>query len=164
MSLLKLSIYLRRICYFNIFILNWPMDKWWMVKWCNVEIKNRTGRLFSHKYWICLYVLVLNTTFLLIIKNKQTSIRYCNTSSFVVVFFETVRLKNYVNILSNIATLSPLASHRRFRCWHLIVVVGVLGLAPSCWSQRHLFVVAVLSLSAVASLLVDSSVGFCASF
>ena len=45
MSLLILSIDLQRIYYFIAF-----MIKWWMGKWCNGEIKNKTGNLFSHKY------------------------------------------------------------------------------------------------------------------
>ena len=51
MSLLIFSIDLRRICYF--------IDQCY-----NGEINNRTGHLFSHKYWICSFVLFLNTTFL----------------------------------------------------------------------------------------------------
>ena len=89
MSLLLLSIDLRRICYFIMFyfkLTNGATEKCWIVKWCNGEIKNGTGHFFSHKYWICLFVLFLNTTFSLIIKDKQNLIRYCNASSFVVVF------------------------------------------------------------------------------
>ena len=56
MALLILSIDLQRICYFIMFYFkrtNGTMVKWWMVKWCYGELKNRTGHLFSHKYWIC---------------------------------------------------------------------------------------------------------------
>ena len=49
-------------------------------------MNNRTGHFLSHKYWICLLVLFSITTFLMIIKNKQKLIRYCNTSFFVVIF------------------------------------------------------------------------------
>ena len=96
-----------------------------MVKCCNGEIKNRTGHLFSHKYWIYLFVSFLNTTFLLIIKNKQTWIRYCNASSFVVVF-RNGKNENYVNLLSIISTFYSSTSR-------LVVVVGVLSsLLVSC--------------------------------
>ena len=67
MLLLLLSIDLRRLCYFIMFyfkLTNGAMVIWWMVKWCNGEIKNRTGHFFSHKYQICSFVLFLNTTFL----------------------------------------------------------------------------------------------------
>ena len=53
MSLLILSMDLQRICYFIIFyfkLINGAMEKWWMVKWRDGEIKNRTGHFFSHKY------------------------------------------------------------------------------------------------------------------
>ena len=66
MSLLILYIVLQRFCYFVMFyfkLTNDTMVKWWMFKWCNVEIKNSTDHLFSHKYWICSFVLFLNTTF-----------------------------------------------------------------------------------------------------
>ena len=85
MSLLILYIDLQQICSFVVIyfkLTNGTMGKWWVVKWCNGEINNRTGHFFSRKYWICLFVLFSNTTFLLIIKNKQTLIRYFNTSSF----------------------------------------------------------------------------------
>ena len=61
-------------------------------------------------------ILFLNTTFSLIIKNKQTLIRYCNASSFF--FFRNGKTENYVNILLIIAILSPSASCRH-RCWRL---------------------------------------------
>ena len=57
-----------------------------MVIWRNGEIKNRTGHFLSHKYLICLFVLFSNTKFLLMNRNKETLIRYCNTSLFVVIF------------------------------------------------------------------------------
>ena len=91
MSLLLLSIDIRRIYYFIMFyfkLTNGEMEKWWIVKWCNGEINNRTGHLFSHKFWIRLFVLFSNTTFFLISRNKQTLIMYFNTLSFVVVFLE----------------------------------------------------------------------------
>ena len=56
MSLLLLSIDLRRFSYFILFyfkLTNVAMVKWWMVKWCNGEIKNKTGHFLSHKYRIC---------------------------------------------------------------------------------------------------------------
>ena len=65
-SSLILSIDLRRYWYFIIFyfkLTNGAMDKWWMVKWYNGEIKIMIGRFFSHKYWICSFVLFSNTTF-----------------------------------------------------------------------------------------------------
>ena len=141
----------------------WCNRKLWMVKWCNREINNRSCHLFSIKYWICLFVLFSNTTFLLIIKNKQTLIRYCNASSLF--FFETVILKNYVNILSIIATLLPFTSRLHRRCLGLVIVVDVSASAPHHWSRcrRSLVVITVLSFSEAASLLVDASVGFCAS-
>ena len=109
-------------------------------------------------------IIIFEHNILLIIKNKQNFIRYCNASSFVFLF-KTVILKHYVNILSIIAILLPSASCNCCCCWHLVVVVGVLASAPRCKSCRHwrLVVIAVLSLSAAASLLVDVSVGFCAS-
>ena len=64
MSLLLLSIDIRRYWYFIIFyfkLTNGAMDKWWMVKWCNGEIKIRIGRFVSQKYWICSFVLFSNT-------------------------------------------------------------------------------------------------------
>ena len=66
MSSLLLSIDIRLICYFIMFyfkLANREMMKWWMVKWCNWEINNRTGHFFYHKYQICSFVLFLNTTF-----------------------------------------------------------------------------------------------------
>ena len=67
MSLLLLYIGIQRFCYSTMFyykLTNGKLVKWWMVKWYNGEIKNRTGYLFSHKYRICSFVLFLNTTFL----------------------------------------------------------------------------------------------------
>ena len=66
MSLLILSIDLRRYWYFIMLyfkLTNGAMEKWWMVKWCNGEIKIRIGRFVSHKYWIYSFVLFSNTTF-----------------------------------------------------------------------------------------------------
>ena len=66
-SLLLLSIDLRWLSYFIIFYFkttNGKMEKWLMFNWCNSEIKNRTRHFFSHKYWICSFVLFTNTTFL----------------------------------------------------------------------------------------------------
>ena len=142
---------------------NGAMEKWGMIKWCNGEIKNGTGHFFSHKYWICLFVLFLKTTFSLIIKNKQNLIRYCNASSFVVVFRKG-KTEKYVNILSIIATLSPSESRHRCLCWYLVVVFGVSDSAHCCQIIRRwrLIVVDVSSLSAEASLIVAESMGLCA--
>ena len=66
-SLLLLSIDLWWFCYFIMFYfkpINGAMVQWWMVKWLNGEIKNRTGCFDYHKYWICSFVLFSNTTFL----------------------------------------------------------------------------------------------------
>ena len=66
MSSLLLYIDLWWFFYFVMFyfkLTNGAMVKWWMVKWCNGEINNRTGRFFSQKYWICSFVLFLSTTF-----------------------------------------------------------------------------------------------------
>ena len=165
MSSLILYIDLRQICYFIMFILNWPMLQWRNGGWLNyaTEKKNKTSHLFSHKYWICLFVLFSNPTFLPIIKNKQNLIRYCNASSFFLLF-KTLRLKNYVNILSIIATLSPSASFCRCRCWRLVVVIGVSDLENRHRSRRcrHLVVVAVSLFLEAASILVAASVVFCA--
>ena len=49
MSLLPLSIDLRRLFYFIMFyfkLANGAMVKWWMVKWCNGEIKISIDRFF----------------------------------------------------------------------------------------------------------------------
>ena len=65
-SSLILSTDLRWICYFVMFyfnLTNGTMVKWLIVKWCNGEIKNRTGHLFSQKYWICSFVFFSYTTF-----------------------------------------------------------------------------------------------------
>ena len=85
---------------------------------------------------------ISNTKFSLIVKIKQNLISYYN-ASFFLLFFEIVRMKKYVNILSNIAALSPSASCRRCRCWHLVVVVGVLASAPrhQSWRRRCFVVV-----------------------
>ena len=59
MSLLLLSIDLWWLYYFIMFyfkLTNGEMVKWWMVKWCNGEIKIRIGPSISHKYWICSFV------------------------------------------------------------------------------------------------------------
>ena len=67
MSLLLLSIDLQWFYYYIMFyfkLTNGAMVEWWIVKYCNGEIKNRTGRLVSHKYRICSFYLFLNTTFL----------------------------------------------------------------------------------------------------
>ena len=67
MSLLLFSIDLWRFCYFIMFYFklnNGTMVKWWMAKWCNGKMKNKTGRFFSHKYRICSFILFLNTTLL----------------------------------------------------------------------------------------------------
>ena len=56
MSLLLLSIDIRWFYYFIMFyfkMTNGAMEKWWVVKWCNSEIKIRIGSFFYHKYWIC---------------------------------------------------------------------------------------------------------------
>ena len=52
-----------------------------------------------------------------------------------------------------------------YRCWRIVIVSGVSDLAPcgqSC-RRRRLVVLAVLLLSAEVYLLLDASVGFCAS-
>ena len=63
MSLLLLYIDLQRFCFFSTLfkLTNGAMVKWWMVKWCNGEIKIRIGCWFSHKYRICSLVLFPNT-------------------------------------------------------------------------------------------------------
>ena len=66
MSSLLLSIDVRWLYYFIMFyfkLTNGAMVKWWMVKWCNDEIKIRIGHFVSHKYWICSFVFFSNTTF-----------------------------------------------------------------------------------------------------
>ena len=55
-----------------------------------------------YKYWIWLFSLFLVTTLLLIFKNKEGLVRLLQQFILCCYFFETVRLKNYVNILSNI--------------------------------------------------------------
>ena len=65
MSYLLLYIDLLRYCYFIMFyfkLTNGAMEKLWMVKWCNCEIKISIGHGFSHKYRICSFFLTLNTT------------------------------------------------------------------------------------------------------
>ena len=137
MSSLILSIDLRQIYYFILFYFilnNGAMDKWWMVIWCNGDIKNRTGHLLSHKYWICLFVLLSNTTFLLIIKNKKTLISYYNTS-FLVVIFRNGKTDFFLIILSIIATFSPSESCRCCRCWRLVfgaLLSKLLSLESCC--------------------------------
>ena len=52
MSLLILSIDIWRFYYFIMFyfkLTNGAMVKWWMVKWCDVEINNIIGRFLSQK-------------------------------------------------------------------------------------------------------------------
>ena len=66
MSSMLLYIDLQRFCYFIMLYFklnNGAMVKWWMVKWCIGEINNGTGRFFSHRYWICSFVLFSNTPF-----------------------------------------------------------------------------------------------------
>ena len=66
MSLLLLSIDLRRLCYYIMFYFklnNGAMVKWWIVKWCNGEIKIRIVSFVSNKYWICSFVSFSNTSF-----------------------------------------------------------------------------------------------------
>ena len=66
MSSLLLSIDIRQFYCFILFyfkLTNGSMDKWCMVKWCNVEKKVRNGRFVSQKYWICSFVLLSSTTF-----------------------------------------------------------------------------------------------------
>ena len=53
MSSLLLCNDIRQYCYFIMFyfkLTNGATEKWWMVKWCNGEIKIRIGRFVSHKY------------------------------------------------------------------------------------------------------------------
>ena len=67
MSSLLLSYDLHRYWYFIMFnfkLTNGAMDKWWMNKWYNSEIKIRIGCFVYHKYWICSFVLFSDTTFL----------------------------------------------------------------------------------------------------
>ena len=64
LSLLLLSIDLLWFCYFIVFyfrLTNGAMVKWWIVKWCNGEIKIRGGSFLSQKYLICSFILFLNT-------------------------------------------------------------------------------------------------------
>ena len=71
MSSLILSIDLLQFCYFIMFyfkLTNGTMEIWCIYKWWNCEIMIRIGHLVSHKYWICSFVLFLNTTFLQQIK------------------------------------------------------------------------------------------------
>ena len=52
-SSLLLSIDLQRFYYFNMFyfeLTNGAMVKWWMIKWCNGETKNRTGNFFLKNF------------------------------------------------------------------------------------------------------------------
>ena len=100
-----------------------------------------------------LFVLSSNTLFLLIIRDKQSLISYCNTSC-LLLFLEPVRLKNYVNLLSIIAIV-------------IVIVPKSLSLfvyqhcRRSCHRWR-LVVVSVLLLLAAVSLLVTAPVGFSA--
>ena len=67
MSLLRFSIDLQWFWYFIMFyfkLTNGAMVKWWMMKWCNGEIKIRIGSFVSHKYQIFSFVSFSNTTFL----------------------------------------------------------------------------------------------------
>ena len=67
MSSLLLSIDLRWLCYFIMFyfkLTNGAIAKWWIVKWCNGEIKIRICPLVSNRYRICLFILFPNKTFL----------------------------------------------------------------------------------------------------
>ena len=67
MSSLILSIDLQGHWYFIMLyfkVTNGAMEKWWMVKSCNGEINISIGCFDSHKYWICLFVLFSNRTFL----------------------------------------------------------------------------------------------------
>ena len=93
--------------------------------------------------------------------NKQTLIRYCN-ASFFLISFEMVRLIFFVNILSIISTLLPSASRRCCYCWRLVSVVGISNSATRCQSRsrRRLVVISVLSLSAALSFIVAASVVF----
>ena len=88
-----------------------------------------------HKYWIYIFILFLNTIFSLIIINKETLIRYCDTSFFFVIF-QTVRLKTML-IFYQLLTLSPSASRHCCRCWNIIIVVGVSAVAPHCRRRRR---------------------------
>ena len=165
MSSLLLSIDIRLICYLIMFyfrLTNGAMYKWWKVIWCNVEIKNKTRHFLSHKYWICLFVLFSSTIFFLIIRNKQTLIRYCN-DSFFVFYFWNGKTENYVNCLSMIFTLSPSASCHGCHCWCLVVVVAVSASSPCRQMFWRLVVVAFVSLLAAVSIFVAASVVFCAS-
>ena len=64
MSSLLLSIYLQQICYLISF---------------SFKLNNGAkGNFISLKYWICLFVSFTNTIFSLMIKNKETLIRYSN--------------------------------------------------------------------------------------
>ena len=110
------------------------------------------------------------------IKNKESLIRYCNTLS-LLLFFETVRLKNYVNLLLIIAivavgvlsslslleyynrcwrlgsgaSLLKLSASASFRCWCFVVVGSCV---PSCGCVRllqRLIVGGVLLLSSAAA-------------
>ena len=136
------------LLFFYIFfkLTNSAMDKWRMVIWCNGEIKNRTGHFLSIKCWICLFVLFLNTKNLLISRNKQTLIRYCNTSIFVVIFRngKTEKLcKYFINYCHIVAVgVSSFLSLLASRIWRLVVEVLVfsvlsLSLFCGCWQGCH---------------------------
>ena len=92
---------------------------------------------------------------------------YCNTSLFFSLF-KTVRLKNYVNILSiiDIVTIGVPYSLLLLVYHHRCLRLGFDTFSSKYLSSasRHcqrLDVVAFLLLSEVVSLLVSASVGFC---
>ena len=102
--------------------------------------------------------IILVSTFL----SAITSLTIATLHS-LLLFFETVRLKNYANLLSIMTTLLLLTSRRRYCCRHLVVIVGVSALVPLLRSRHrwYLVFVAVLLLLSVVYLLVDASIIFC---
>ena len=103
MTSLLLSIDLQRYCYFIMFYLkltNGAMEKWWMVKWCNGEIKLGIGCLVYHKYWFYSLFLFYNTT--LLQKTKQfiifniLSLTTSTATAFMLSNQETTKRQNFI--------------------------------------------------------------------
>ena len=79
---------------------NGKLVKWWMGKWYNGEIKNRTGYLFSHKYRICSFVLFLNTAFLQQTKQYITfnflSLKTSTATKFILSNQATTEIRDFI--------------------------------------------------------------------
>ena len=123
------------------------MNKWWIVLWCIGEKRIGLVIYFITNIESVYYLLLLNTLFLLRINNKETLIRYCNTSLFVVVIHngktETLcsPFIKYCHIFTVIISSSLLLFAYCCFCWRLGFGTSSLKLSASASCCCHFFII-----------------------